>query len=257
MENNSTILENVPAIFSKYPSPSRSKHYKFFDTSELLNIFCSQGWTVTSAFQMKSRNTEISAYKKHLIRLRNSEIHYSNNEIPEIVIVNSHDGSSSLKIMLGIFRIICSNGLIVQDKNFGSYSIRHSATWQQEIIELCKQIVIDISNLTVNIDIMKKRILSEAEIIEFANVAFKIRFGEKSNINAADYGLLLTVRREEDAGNDLWTIMNRIQENCIEGGNIYLSPKGTTRITRKVRAITKSVKINTALWSQASTYLAA
>ncbi len=41
-------------------------------------------------------------YSKHMLRLRR-EGHINGQEVPEIILLNSHDGSSSYQIIPGIF----------------------------------------------------------------------------------------------------------------------------------------------------------
>ena len=45
--------------------------------------------------------------------------------IPQIILTNSHDGFNSFKFMLGIFRLVCSNGLVVCDNQMVNMTIRH------------------------------------------------------------------------------------------------------------------------------------
>ena len=63
---------------------------------------------------------------------------------------------------------------------------------------------------------------------------------------------LLSERRYDDKGNDLWTTFNVVQENIMRGGL-----KGRTRgsngplrrtTTRPVKALDLNVKLNQALW---------
>jgi len=35
--------------------------------------------------------------------------------VPEIVLTNSHDGYASFQLMAGVFKFVCSNGMIVAD----------------------------------------------------------------------------------------------------------------------------------------------
>ncbi len=45
----------------------------------------------------------------------------------QLIITNSHDGSSSLTLYLGVMRIICANGMVAYDKKFNNLiKIRHS-----------------------------------------------------------------------------------------------------------------------------------
>jgi len=68
---------------------------------------------------------------------------------------------------------------------------------------------------------------------------------------------LLRARRAADAGSDLWSVYNVVQENLIQGGVLKRAAGGRLTRTRKVRAIREDVRINTGLWAIAERYLQA
>ena len=59
---------------------------------------------------------------------------------------------------------------------------------------------------------------------------------------------LLAPRRTADAGSDLWSTFNRVQENIVQGGLTMKSTNGRRMSTRAVAGIDSSVKVNRALW---------
>ncbi len=74
--------------------------------------------------------------------------------------------------------------------------------------------------------------------------------------------LLLGVRRHEDAGKDLWTTFNVIQENTLRGGLSGRTKAGYDEATGKfkpsrrvstkpVRGIDQDVELNKAMWALA------
>ena len=50
-------------------------------------------------------------HTKHMIRLRHAS-QINGAEANEIVLLNSHDGTSSYQMLAGMFRFVCSNGLV-------------------------------------------------------------------------------------------------------------------------------------------------
>lgn len=50
-------------------------------------------------------------YCKHMVRLRR-EGHINGKKIPEIILLNSHDRSSGYQMLPGIFRYVCTNGMV-------------------------------------------------------------------------------------------------------------------------------------------------
>ncbi|ETJ42576.1 hypothetical protein Q604_UNBC03454G0001, partial [human gut metagenome] len=51
------------------------------------------------------------AYTKHMLRLRRAgEI--NGEHVPEIILLNSHAGTSSYQMLPGYFRFVCQNGCV-------------------------------------------------------------------------------------------------------------------------------------------------
>lgn len=62
---------------------------------------------------------------------------------------------------------------------------------------------------------------------------------------------MLSIRREEDRPNDLWTTYQRVQENLTKGGLWGRTAKGKSQRTRPVTGIDGDIKLNRALWEMA------
>ena len=97
--------------------------------------------------------------------------------------------------------------------------------------------------------------LKPAEQSLFANAALQLRYepdGGTGNSTApirADQ--VIRPRRMEDAGNDVWRVFNRAQENLIRGGLHGRNATGRNTTTRAVTGIDQNVKLNRALWQLA------
>jgi hypothetical protein len=63
---------------------------------------------------------------------------------------------------------------------------------------------------------------------------------------------LLSERRYDDKGNDLWTTFNVVQENIMRGGLKGMKRDNGGRLrratTRPVKAIDRNIQLNKALW---------
>jgi len=57
--------------------------------------------------------------------------------VPEIVLQNAHDGTSAYKLSLGLYRVVCTNGLVVKSAGIEDIRVRHSgaASLVDEVIE--------------------------------------------------------------------------------------------------------------------------
>jgi len=122
--NLNEIGQKCPSALTQKPSKHLSHIYRFIPTTEVMDILGDQGWNPTQAVQTRTRKgyEASSPYKKHMIRFRNeSHINLSKemgDTHPEILLTNSHDGSSSFRFHFGFLRLFCSNGLVIADKTF-------------------------------------------------------------------------------------------------------------------------------------------
>ena len=92
---------------------------------------------------------------------------------------------------------------------------------------------------------------------------FEIVFGHARHRACRELGLLVAAvvdemsdhqlvnqqaRRPEDRGHDLWTSLQRVQENSLGGGQPGRTAQGRRTRTRAVGSIDRSVALNRALW---------
>ena len=66
---------------------------------------------------------------------------------------------------------------------------------------------------------------------------------------------VLQRRREDDYGDDLWSVFNVVQENMVAGGGVpgVFHPR---RTLRRITGVISSQEINQGLWALASRYAA-
>jgi hypothetical protein len=72
-------------------------------------------------------------------------------------------------------------------------------------------------SLAAQIEHMERRRLPKDDQLNFAERALELRF-PKGAPNGVEPEQLLTCRRAEDVGDDLWRVTNRVQENVLRGG---------------------------------------
>ncbi len=64
-----------------------------------------------------------------MLRLRR-EGQITGKQVPEIILLNSHDGSSSYQMLPGLFRAVCQNGLICGE----SFGEEHQPVTESQIL---------------------------------------------------------------------------------------------------------------------------
>jgi hypothetical protein len=244
---NTMNLDHVPAIHATTPSDRMSERYRFVSTAEYLYELAKRGWYVAKASQVNTRKGN-PEHAKHFVSLRHREIGASRSDLgsltPEINLINSHNGSSRVRFVYGIFRLICTNGLMVGSHIEGA-SFRHDASALDVSEILTEDFFKRADDMVAAADSWSRIGLEFEEQMNLARIARDIRFGEESTV---DPEALLVARREGDRGDDLWRVFNRIQENSTQGGVRFT---GMRRQSRALTNIDKNVAFNTGIWNAA------
>lgn len=242
----------APSIFAEAAHSRTSNRYSFLPTSSILDGMEAEGWVPTAIQEQKVRDEGREGFQKHMIRFAHrDDLQKNSAERPEIVLINAHDRSSSYHLHCGIFRSYCLNGLVVCDATFEKRSITHMGFEPSKVIEATVEIVRDVPALMDGIAQMRGLRLTDGEQKVFAEAAAIARWEdlEKAPVRADK---LLSLRRNEDAGGNLWNVLNVVQENLIKGGqrdfgkrkaNGERMPK-----SRPVKGIDGNVGLNKALW---------
>ena len=259
----------VPSAFAPAPHESRSSRYAYIPTSEVIDGLMAQGFTPFKAVQSRSRIEGKTEFTKHMIRFRHADAMTAQvgGNIPEVVMVNSHDGTSAYKLFAGIFRLICTNGMVVCDRNLGELTIPHKGNIVNQVIEGSFQIIDGSRKALHTIDRWSNLRLTSGEQNAFAEAAHSLRFADADGVidTPIQASQLLTPRRMEDRdvngawtrpAPDLYRTLNVVQENAIKGGLSARRPGSRdtpTRMvtTREVRGIDQDVRLNRALWQLA------
>lgn len=198
----------------------RSDKYKVLTTSEILKPFTTSGFEIVKIDARRKRKNTIAEndHRHHVVRLRSNDFKIENDFI-DIVISNSYDGSSPFKINLGIFRLVCSNGLVI-GKSFFERSIKHVGDdFLHKVWAAIRDALNKKNELLELINKMKVLSLSEEQIVEFTRMQFANRL--KSIPNLISFDASAKALRSEDVGNTAWLILNRVQEKLINGGIVY------------------------------------
>lgn len=238
-----SLRERVPAIFTKTPSPKVSDRYSFADSEYYLQKFIDANWFIHSARQVSK-----SEYAPHQVILRNNDIATVGDLLPQLIFTNSHNGIKKMTIDTGIYRLVCSNGLVVPTSITQSLSIKHLDLGDSTTDTIVNSFYEKVPIIMNNIDRMRNKILTDDEIDNFTYNALQIRFINAVGININD---VVKPSRIEDYSDDLWTVFNVVQEKLIRGG-IQLPSK---RRSRPINNFVNDNNINTKLWELAEQYI--
>lgn len=245
----------APSIFAEDAHGSRSARYSYIPTSSVLDRLQSEGFQPFAVMQAGSKDQAQRGFTKHLLRLRHeSSVMQIDGTHNEIILINSHDGSSSYRLMAGTFRMVCANGMITANSLVDDIRISHTGDVAGRVLDGCISILDRLPEVSESIAEMSALQLSEPEQTAFARAALIARYGEdESPITPYD---VLQLRRRDDNKNDVWTILNRAQENIIKGGVSYIQRdeqgyRKARRSTREIRGVDQNTSVNRALWALA------
>lgn len=267
--SNEELLTKAPAAFRSKESGAEigaSKHYQFMTTSDIIDGLGSMGWNVTTATQRNSKKHPETT--KHLLRFRNNDVVLvKGDKIPEILFVNSHDRTSALVFHIGVFRVVCENGLVIADRTFDHFRVRHMGTTFETVRGLINEITTKMPSVMNTINRFENLTLSEEQSLKFAMDAIAIRFPEYVDEKTGDVqygkirenidvmGAILNPLRDADKANNLWVTMNKVQEKLVKGGFINIGGQTTDNIrpAREIKEIGRNLRVNKGIWSLADT----
>ena len=250
-----SLQAQAPAVFAPSADGERSARYTFIPSARVLDGLVEAGFVPVEARQARTRSASV-LHARHVIRLRRRlETVRLRDSVPEIVFLNSHNGTSAYQFRVGLFRVVCTNGLIVSHGAFPTFSVAHRGDVVDDVVAHALGIAERFEILAAQVERMEQRELAPEERLRFAERALAVRYPEPATAGMAA-SVLLSCRRGEDAGEDLWRTLNRIQENLLRGGLLRRSPKGRLMRTRRITSIREDVRINSALWEMAAEVLA-
>lgn len=129
------LFKLAPSVFTQARSHKTSDKYQSISTEQIIDKLMSEGFFPTWATQTMSQCQESKAFAKHMLRFQRHDALENNQGIyPELVLVNSHDGLSSYRLMAGLYRVVCSNGLI-EGRTYNEIRIKHQGDIIRNVIE--------------------------------------------------------------------------------------------------------------------------
>ncbi len=254
------VAAHAPAVLAEGKHSSRSERYEFLNTRTVLQGLIDNGFGLFEVRQGGSRIEGKREFTKHMVRLRYmgeggaaALIGKTGEVIPEVIITNAHDGTASWQIGAGMFRIVCTNGLVAGEM-FDYARIGHTKSAPEKVIDASFRVIEQFPMMIDNAREMSGMELSPREQLVFARAAQELRWDEDTAPVAPP--ALLEPRRHQDRLTDLWTTMNVVQENVVKGGLRYISENAETgrrtrRETGEVRSIDENKRLNRAIWTLA------
>ena len=244
---NEQLQLQAPALFTEEPHYDVSDKYHFIPTIDVINEIKANNWYPVTVSEASVRDETKEGYQQHLVRFRHFDdlLHPQDNAV-ELLLFNSHDRSKSFSISAGIFRFVCSNGLVIADSVFESYKIKHLGEKENDVAQAVASITAIKPKLMQKIEMLESIELTQLEQESFARSSLPLRFDKHLEV---DYTDILIPHRDEDTKDDLYTTLNIIQENLLRGNISGVNRETGRRFTSKeIKSISKDVEVNQGLW---------
>ena len=221
-----------------------SNRYNVISTIDVVEQFQSYGFETTSVLSASARTK--SGFQQHMVRMK-SDHKITAGLRPEVIIHNSYDGTKALNIRVGLFRFVCSNGVIIGENLVPNFRIMHSNNNWQELVNdfidtydekyhLQQEWVQGLSDRQMGLD---EAYHMAEQVLEFRHSDQRIK------MDVVDPLELLIVKRKEDRGDSAWHRFNTIQENLVNGYFHKYDNEGTIRKAKIMTNIEELIRLNT------------
>ena len=264
------IRQRCPLVFATSPTNSKvSEKYTVANTYTVIQDMEKLGWKVVRAAQRRATKKSSGRFSYHMVALQNPDIKITKQVdggeetvecFPQIILTNSHDGLSCFQFRVGLYRCICSNGLVISDAELSEFKIRHIYYSFENLRAVVGRILEALPGKVERMSQMSNVLLSEDQKLDFAKKALSIRKGVKEEELQADeetYKDLLTPVRKEDEGSSLWNVYNVLQEKIVKGGYTTAEEGKKARKVRKVTSFIKELDFSRRIDEVAQSYLMA
>lgn len=231
-----------------------SEKYGFVSTMDVLEILSNEGWRIRKIQQTNSK--KFDGFQKHMVRMIHQDFQkeslHVGDTFTELVVTNSHMGNSSFQFDLGLFRLACTNGMVVCNSMFNTQRIMHKGFAEEKVLNVAYKVIEDSPKVLDAVERYRKVELNDTEKLDFAKKAFEIK-GFNDNIVPDDTArAMLYPMRNSDVGNSLWNTFQICQEKLLKGGR-YLR-RNDSRFFQKARVvknIDEDLRINRELFGLA------
>jgi hypothetical protein len=243
-------LQSVaPSVFTTEKSPKLSDRYMMVPTIDVVNKFIDAGWEISKANQVGS-----GPFGRHSVRMRNSVLPKVGDSLVEAIITNSHNGTSKLEIGAGLFRLVCSNGLVISQQELISLNQRHMKISMDEVEMITETFIKSTPVIERSVNRMSEIKMDTDKQVDFATKAMGIRWKNTEDISTMTIDSILNPIRRDDMDPTLWNTFNVVQEKLIRGGFVK-QQSNKSRQVKPITSLTMDTMINQKLWELAETYI--
>jgi len=189
------------------------------------------------------RKEEKEGKQKHAIMLQGDNSDLGDGTNLRVVLFNSSDRSSSIKLYIGAYRAICENGMVFGDDIMEPVSIRHTKKdWKYSIFQLMQEYDSIQKTTQDMVNSLMNRYLSYSDIGKLSERVVE-EFDKDITGSILDPLQFNTAHRKEDVGKSAWLTYQRMQYNLLQGGVDRIIEKQDDETQDIITTISKTHKI--------------
>lgn len=224
LAGSATLPTDVNPFNATHAHNSVTSKYCFIDTKRVISMFEDMGFTTQGRKISNSR--KYAGYQKHITVMQPvGDIH--GDSIPAIFIKNCHK-SGAMVISLGYFRMCCENQLPFAIEGF-TFTFRHIGDQQEmydkilTVIGMIRHKIEELKSLRDQLIAIKPSQAMKTALIDTLNA----QRPTSAKVKESD---VLAARRDADTEDNLWVLLNKVQEMGIRGGFGVRALRSETRM---------------------------
>ena len=243
---------------------SKSDRFKVIQPSMIETVLNDHGFDLVHLKTGKSKNPDRQDFQTTVARYRSRQAFEIDGLNMDLIFKVPHLYGKLVGV-LGLFRGVCANQLNV-GTHFKTVKVGHIGDPMSQLDTLIPELVAQHNQLAETVRIMQAREVNANELIQLAKDVSLARLDGVDNIQRIEYQDLLKVRRQDDVKNDLFSVLNVLQENAIRYGLRYQTTStneiGVTQVRNmvarpvKIESV-KAIDLNASIWDVASKLIAA
>ena len=199
-----------------------SDRYVAIATQDVLNeikAYTGSEPKITGFNNANVRKQEKNGFQKHALICEMPNAEMIDGTKLNMILFNSNDRSTSLKVFIGAIRMACSNQMVWGEQVAEPISIRHTQKeWKHSIHTLMDEYEETQRQTQEMINQMMNRYVSYGDIGRFTERVTEELLQPEITGEVLDVLDLNKAHRKEDAGKDLWHMYQRVQYNVLQGG---------------------------------------
>lgn len=256
------VRKNIPSVFAESRAANTSDRFQHVNSGPFIEFFIQNGWEIVGAYESRANSAEKSGHTKHCVKMVHRDFNLSRSlsvgdTYPGVTLINASDGSSSLRLIRSIYRLVCGNGMTVEDSVEQAHRYIHKGDILEQLRHDLPDFLSGVQDTANQIQQFSEIQLTEKEQMAYAAIALDLRWSPKTNEDGVVVSTapihaerLLVPRRAEDSAikNTLWGTTQIVQENILRGGMRGIGSTGRRTTVQEVKSVDNDVRLNTALW---------